>query len=125
MNTRPHIIVIGSGIAGLNFAIKAAEECQITIITKKQLSESNTNYAQGGIASVTGENDHQSHIEDTLKTGAYHNKKAAVEFMIKNSDQAIKHLQKLGVEFASENGNLKLTKETWETKQGKQSKAYW
>ncbi len=105
-------LIIGSGISGLNFALNAAKKGKVLIITKKKLIDSNTNYAQGGIAAVLDKTDnYKKHIKDTLEAGSYHNNKKAVEFMVKNSTAAIYRLVDLGVEFAKENGKLKLTKE--------------
>ncbi|PIR54869.1 L-aspartate oxidase [Candidatus Peregrinibacteria bacterium CG10_big_fil_rev_8_21_14_0_10_36_19] len=107
-----NFLVIGSGISGLNFALNAASKGKVIIATKKKIVDSNTNYAQGGIAAVLNKTDDiKKHIEDTLKAGAYHNKKSAVKFLVENSAQAIYHLINLGVEFEKENGELKLTKE--------------
>ena len=64
-------IVLGSGIAGLTFALKVARAGTVAIVTKKSRAESNTNYAQGGIAAVTSEEDSfESHVQDTLVAGA-------------------------------------------------------
>ena len=64
-------LVLGSGIAGLSFALKVAKSGSVAVITKKNKAESNTNYAQGGIASVTSEEDSfDLHVQDTLKAGA-------------------------------------------------------
>ncbi len=107
-----NFLVIGSGISGLNFAINAASKGKVIIATKKKIVDSNTNFAQGGIAAVLDKTDNiQRHIQDTLKAGSYHNKKSAVKFLVENSTQAIYHLINLGVEFEKENGELKLTKE--------------
>ncbi|MDP2642836.1 MAG: L-aspartate oxidase [Candidatus Peregrinibacteria bacterium] len=107
-----NFLVIGSGIAGLNFALQAAKKGKVTIVTKKKLIDSNTNFAQGGIAAVLDQTDNfEKHVEDTLKAGSYHNNKKAVEFMVKNSADAIYRLIDLGVEFQKENGKLSLTKE--------------
>jgi len=63
-------LVIGSGIGGLSFALKVAPYGSVNVVTKKEKKESNTNYAQGGIASVFGSDDSfQQHINDTLEAG--------------------------------------------------------
>ncbi|MFA6305776.1 MAG: L-aspartate oxidase [Candidatus Gracilibacteria bacterium] len=107
-----NFLVIGSGISGLNFALQAAKKGRVIIVTKKKLVDSNTNFAQGGIAAVLDQTDNfEKHIEDTLKAGAFHNNKKAVQFMVENSADAIYRLIDLGVEFEKENGKLRLTKE--------------
>src|SRR3989442_7060777 len=64
-------VVLGSGIAGLTFALKVAPHGDVAIITKKNRAESNTNYAQGGIAAVTSKEDSfELHVRDTLQAGA-------------------------------------------------------
>lgn len=107
------IIVVGSGIAGLNFSLRATEQgFKVILITKKKIAESSTNYAQGGIAAVLEKtDDFQKHVKDTLKAGAYHNDKRAVEFMVRHGPSAIKRLIELGVPFATHHGKILLTKE--------------
>src|SRR2546423_14618262 len=64
-------LVLGSGIAGLSFALKVAPRGRVAIVTKKDRAESNTNYAQGGIAAVTSKEDSvELHVRDTLEAGA-------------------------------------------------------
>jgi L-aspartate oxidase len=105
-------LVIGSGISGLNFALNAAKKGKVLIVTKKKVVDTNTNYAQGGIAAVLSKSDEvEKHIEDTMKAGGYHNDEAAVRFMVEHSADAIYHLIDLGVHFDKENGRLKLGKE--------------
>lgn len=102
-NHRTNFLIIGSGIAGLNFALNAARKGHVTILTKKRVAESNTNYAQGGIAAVLDKTDSaEKHIADTLKAGSYHNKLSAVRFMVEHSREAITRLIELGVEFEKE-----------------------
>ena len=70
MKKRADFLVIGSGIAGLTFALKAAKFGKVSIVTKANLEDSNTRYAQGGIAAVFGEPDNfEKHIYDTLIAG--------------------------------------------------------
>lgn len=107
-----NFLIIGSGISGLNFALNAAKKGRVIVITKKKIIDSNTNYAQGGIAAVLDKTDNfQKHVDDTLAAGAYHNKKSAVKFMVSNSAEAIYRLIDLGVEFENNKGELKLTQE--------------
>lgn len=105
-------IVIGSGIAGLNFALGAAKRGRVVLLTKKDVMESNTNYAQGGMAAVLDKDDtFEAHIRDTLKAGCYHNDRKAVEFLVKQGPKMIKKLLELGTPFERQNGVLKLTRE--------------
>ncbi|MDI6776396.1 MAG: L-aspartate oxidase [Syntrophales bacterium] len=103
-------LVIGSGIAGLCFAIKAADLGTVAIITKKEKSESSTNYAQGGIAAVADKTDRfEYHINDTLTCGAGLCKEEAVKFVVTEGPERIRELEKWGVEFArTENNNSTL-----------------
>jgi len=94
-------LVIGSGIAGLTYAMKVSELGQVTIITKKNLTESNTNYAQGGIASVIDKQDSfDLHIEDTLKAGAGFCNSEIVDMVVRNGPECIRDLIDLGVRFS-------------------------
>ncbi|MEI7693165.1 MAG: FAD-dependent oxidoreductase, partial [Verrucomicrobiota bacterium] len=65
------VVVVGSGIAGLSFALKASRHARVLLLTKKNAAESNTNYAQGGIACVTSaEDSSELHVQDTMAAGA-------------------------------------------------------
>jgi L-aspartate oxidase len=109
-------LVIGSGIAGLSFALKASKLGQVTIITKYKAEESNTFYAQGGLAAVFSKNDNfKLHVKDTLRAGDGLCNKKAVEILVKNAPKEIKWLQKIGVKF-DKNGNLSLSKEAVHSK---------
>jgi len=93
-------LVLGSGIAGLSFAIKAAELGSVAVVTKKEEVESNTNYAQGGIAAVTNDDDNfESHINDTLKSGAGLCREDVVNFVITEGPERIRELIEWGVHF--------------------------
>ena len=93
-------LVLGSGIAGLSFAIKAAELGSVAVITKKEEVESNTNYAQGGIAAVTDDDDNfESHINDTLKSGAGLCREDVVDFVVTEGPERIRELIEWGVNF--------------------------
>ncbi len=94
-------LVIGSGIAGLSFALEAAKHGSVLMITKKEDTESNTNYAQGGIAAVRDAMDSfEKHVEDTMKTGAGLSNRLAVETMVREGPKRIEDLMKYGVEFS-------------------------
>ncbi|MFA6991867.1 MAG: L-aspartate oxidase [Candidatus Gracilibacteria bacterium] len=107
-----NFLVIGSGIAGLTFALKASEKSRVILVTKGKMSDGSTNLAQGGIVGVIDKNDSfKSHIEDTIKAGSYHNDKKAVKFLSEHSPAAINFLIKLEVPFRKENGKLLMTQE--------------
>jgi L-aspartate oxidase len=105
-------LVVGSGIAGLNFALNAAKYGSVTAVTKKEIMESNTNLAQGGIAAVTRKDDSvQLHIEDTLNVGSGLSNKRIVKLLAEQGPEAIRDLLSFGVNFDKENGELHLTTE--------------
>ncbi len=106
------ILVIGSGIAGLSFALKAAEYSNVLLVTKNKIEESNTKYAQGGIASVTYKPDSfESHIEDTLTAGDGLCKKDVVKEVVENAPERIKELIELGVDFDKKDNKFELGRE--------------
>lgn len=112
----PHIftdtLVIGSGIAGLTAAIEAAKSCSVIVVTKDKISENNTQYSQGGIASVVSSDDNfANHIKDTLSAGHGLCNEDIVSGIVKEGPARINDLISLGVNFDKENGDLALTKE--------------
>jgi L-aspartate oxidase len=113
-------LVIGSGIAGLSFALKAARAGTVAIITKKKSAESNTNYAQGGIAAVTSAEDtFELHVKDTLNAGAGLCKENIVRTIVSEGPAIVRDLVEIGVRFSErENvrGEYDLGKEGGHTK---------
>ncbi len=106
------VLVIGSGIAGLYAALRISEYAEVILVTKKGMSDSNTNYAQGGIASVIDESDtFEKHIRDTHIAGAGLCNPKTVEILVKEGPSRIKDLIKLGTEFTLKNGKLDLARE--------------
>ena len=100
--TKTDFLVIGSGIAGLSFALKAANHGKVTIITKANEDESNTKYAQGGIAAVLPETKDDSlehHVQDTLSCGAGLCDEKIVRLVVAESGERIKELIAWGTEF--------------------------
>jgi len=96
-------LVIGSGIAGLTFSLKAARVGSVAIITKKHRAESNTNYAQGGIAAVMAADDSLAlHIKDTLDCGAGLCKEDVVRKIVSEGPALARELIELGVRFTEE-----------------------
>ena len=110
-------LVIGSGIAGLTYALKVAKDCPektITILTKTISEETNTKYAQGGVAGVTDfDNDSfEKHIEDTLVAGDGLCNREVVEIVVKEGVERIREIIKWGADFDKDNsGEYALGKE--------------
>ena len=99
-STGSDFLVIGGGIAGMIFAIKASAIGSVTVLTKAASDEANTAYAQGGIASVWSVDDSfESHVEDTLRAGAGLCNRAAVEAIVRDGPEAVRELIALGTHF--------------------------
>ena len=93
-------LVIGGGIAGLMFALAASESGSVTVLTKAGSTEANTNYAQGGIASVWSVDDSfESHVADTLRAGAGLCDAAAVESIVRDGPAVVRDLIRFGTRF--------------------------
>jgi L-aspartate oxidase len=106
------VIVIGAGIAGLFTAIKAAETHKVIMITKKSMLDSNTQFAQGGIAAVISDEDSPAyHRQDTLIAGAGLCSSDAVDVLVHEGTAGVKDLVLMGTQFDLENGEYALTKE--------------
>ena len=114
------ILVIGSGIAGLSYTAKVAqyyldrnEPVKIAIITKTVAEESNTKYAQGGIATVWNKDDSfEKHIDDTMDAGDGLSDRKVVEIVVREAPERIQELIDYGTEFdKKENGTYDLAKE--------------
>ncbi len=100
MEHKSDFLIIGSGVAGLLFALKVADFGSVCLVTKKKASESNTNYAQGGIASVFDNLDSfDQHIKDTLSSGNGLCNREVVERVVKEGPDRIRELIDLGVTF--------------------------
>ena len=113
MRKRTDFLVIGSGIAGLTFALKAAKYGKVTVVTKAKLEDTNTRYAQGGIAAVFSEPDNfEKHISDTLIAGDGICNEEVVRMVVQEAPDRIKDLIGLGVSFdKKEDGTYDLAKE--------------
>src|SRR5881409_3315448 len=94
------VLVVGSGIAGLSVALHAAQFARVLVVTKREGHESNTNYAQGGIAAALGEDDSlELHERDTLACGSGICDPDAVRVLVEEGPGEIAHLVSLGVRF--------------------------
>ena len=99
-------LVIGSGIAGLSFALEAAEHGEVIVVTKRSREESNTKYAQGGIAAVLDKDDSfDKHVQDTLIAGAGMSHTPAVELCVREGPERIRMLQRYGAIFDRAHGD--------------------
>ena len=106
------VLIVGSGLAGLSAALKLAETQRVAVISKGQLGEGSSGWAQGGIAAVLSEEDSFSaHVDDTLVAGAGLCDLAATQLVVEHAPETIAWLQQLGVPFTQENGHLHLTRE--------------
>lgn len=100
MRIKTDFLVIGSGIAGLSFALKVAERGSVTVVTKADVEETNTHYAQGGIAAVIGQSDSsEKHVQDTLNAGAGLCSEAVVRMVVAEAPAAIRDLVRWGARF--------------------------
>jgi L-aspartate oxidase len=110
---RSDFLVIGSGAAGLSVALSLAEHGTVTVVTKKNSAESNTNYAQGGIAVAIHDADSiESHVSDTLIAGAGLCDEAAVRSIVSEGPKRLSELQSRGASFTKQgDGNLDLGRE--------------
>ena len=106
-------LVLGGGVAGLSFALQAARHGTVAVLTKRARQEGNTQYAQGGIASVLSPKDSfDKHIEDTITAGAGLNHRDAVEVCVREGPDRVRELVALGAEFDRRpSGDFDLTRE--------------
>jgi L-aspartate oxidase len=106
------VIIVGSGIAGLYTALLLSKQYRVILVTKDTLSESNTNYAQGGIAAAIGINDSpEYHYQDTIMAGAGLCDSEAVLTLVYDGVSRVKHLIALGTPFDRNRAEISLTKE--------------
>lgn len=112
MPLKTDVLIIGSGIGGLFAALKISEYADVIVVTKKNTSESNTNYAQGGIASVIDPKDSfEKHIKDTLIAGAGLCNETVVESVVKEGPDRINDLINIGIQFTKKGKNFDLARE--------------
>lgn len=105
-------LVIGSGIAGLRGAIEVGQSCNVTLVCKEKLADSNTWKAQGGIASVMDKADSvDSHIQDTIKAGNELNDPEVVSLVVSKGPELIRQLEAWGTEFDKKDGQIEITLE--------------
>ena len=95
------VLIIGSGSAGLMSAIQLSDSLSVAVISKDEILEGSSFYAQGGISAVLDPEDNfNSHISDTLNTGFNLGNKDSIKFMVEQAPSAIIELEKIGVEFS-------------------------
>lgn len=105
-------LIIGSGVAGLSLALKLAEHRKVLVVTKSEISESNTVKAQGGICSVTYAPDSfEQHVRDTMACGSFENNEEVVRMVVENAPSQIQELVHWGVQFDKKSGKYDLARE--------------
>lgn len=105
------VLIVGTGVAGLYTALNLDENLKIIMVSKGEVNECNSNWAQGGISVARGYDDIDLFIQDTLKAGQYKNDAAAVEVLAEESIANINTLIELGVDFDRTEGELNFTRE--------------
>lgn len=113
MTQKVDFLIVGSGIAGLSYALKVANAGKVLMLTKANKDESNTKYAQGGIAAVTTDTDSfEKHVQDTLIAGDFICDRETVEIVVREAPQRIQELIEWGTEFdKTQSGEYDLAKE--------------
>src|SRR6478609_2008979 len=102
MSVRTDYLVLGSGIAGLSFALRAARHGQVILVTKRSVDESATNWAQGGVAAVIDPSDSfEKHAADTHFAGAGMCRSDAVDVCVRRAPESLKWLIDIGTQFTS------------------------
>ena len=110
--TNADFLVLGSGIAGLRAALTLARHGQVLVVTKDQPTESNTGYAQGGVAvAIAADDETGLHLEDTLRAGAGLVSEAAARVLVEEGPERIRELASWGARFDREGGRLHFTRE--------------
>src|SRR5208283_424365 len=106
------ILIIGGGIAGLRAALEVPPSQSVLVVTKDNIQQSNSAYAQGGIAGVLSPEDRfENHIEDTLTAGGGLCQRDIVELVVREAPEQIADLVRWGTHFDEEEGQLALTRE--------------
>lgn len=109
---QPDVLVIGSGIGGLSTALRCAQAGTVLVVTKKEDRESNTNYAQGGIAAVMARTDrYELHVRDTMRAGVGLCHREAVELIVRQGPARVREFMRLGVGFSRAGRELALGRE--------------
>ena len=112
VDTDTDFLIVGAGIAGLRAAIGLSEAGRVLVVTKEALGESNTNYAQGGIAvALGGDEDVALHLEDTVGAGDGLVNREAAQVLVEEGPLRVEELLRWGTGFDRENGKLMLTRE--------------
>lgn len=105
------VLIVGTGASGLFAALHIPASRSVLMITKDEVTHSDSFLAQGGICVLRDESDYDSFMEDTLRAGHYENRRESVDIMIRSSRKVINELIRWGVDFAQEDGELLYTRE--------------